>query len=577
MHIHAVTQMRIRIGSQKPSPKPPPPAWFNLHIETVDYGAATIDLARNNVYLDCNSSIIPGVNNLEDGVIVVCGLPLLKDVYPKSTVTEAIQALKTADGFFAAVGYIPEQDKLFVMTDFMGFMSIFVYQAIGELVISTSTTGMTKEPDLAGWGAFLSMGHTIGKQSLAQGVQRLRPGVVQILDVSGKILVSDRYYQLSEGRHSISTEEVADCLYANARAYISVIDEMSILLSGGFDSRLILCVLKNIGIGCDAVIVSHRDEYANNDGYLARRIAKKFGMKATYYEPPRDFFSTNDYLNWVQMTDCCAPSLYLFITQVAGYVPQCGVWEGLNPGYALVEGPHVPKVANYDSYFAQECSGIDDPPWIAAKKLFDKRLLSEMWRGFHDDVRTELGKYPETHHGIWRSVVVNRMLHRTVQTPLKAYSNKSVPLLLGASQKFWALASAIPIEQRRNHSFYKSLFLNEFPEGTKIPFQSGNTLTKAGGWSLEKGIRDILGKGHQWFQNRPRKARLLGLNPTRFEPSSFLDHPALFEPEDKDLLNWGSIYKHKANDSLNDADRALLFYWKVWRWVQEGNLFKKLQ
>ena len=577
MHVYAVTQLRLRVGSQKPSPKLPPPAWFNLHTETVDYGAATIDLARNNVYFDCNFSIMPGVNNLEDGVIVVCGLPLLKDVYPKSTVSEAIQALKTADGFFAAVGYIPEQEKLSVMTDFMGVMPLFVHQTQEGLEISTSTTGMTTEPDLSAWGALLSMGHSIGERSLARNVRRLLPGVVEYYNASGQTLGSENYWGLPEDGNPPTTSEVAESLRTNARDFSSVIQETSVLLSGGFDSRLILCVLKDIGVDCEAVIVSHRDEHADNDAYLARRIAKKLGVKANYYEPPRDFFSTNEYLSYMQMTDAAIPSLYLFIAQVAGYVPERGVWEGLILGNALKEAFNADANVK-NAYLIQKCQDKDSDNWTAARKVFGKDVFESMWSDFNSMISNEINTYSESLDGIWRFVVANRMRHRVAQNPLMAYSCKGIPLLLGSSQEFWSLASSIPTKQRSQQGFYKSLFKQEFSLGAQVPLLSGSTLTNAGEWNLEKGFRGLLGKGHQWIKKRPRKARLLGLDPTGFEYSKLLDHPSLFEPEHKhsDMLNWEAIFKHKERGTLNASDRALLFQWKAWRWVQEGNLFKKL-
>lgn len=579
MNILSVTQMRIRFGVQRAAPKPPPAAWFNLQTESMDYGSATIDLARNSVSINCNSSVVPGISNLQDGILVVCGLPILKRESAKiSSVEEAIQALKNADGYFAAVGYIPEQETVIAMTDFMGVMPLFVHQSREGLEITITTTRITTEPDLAAWGALLSMGHSLGERSLAKEVRRLRPGVVEHYDTSGRRLKEEKYWSLPEDGESPSTSEVAESLRANARDFSSVIEDTSVLLSGGFDSRLILCVLKDVGVDCDAVIVSHRDEHADNDAYLARRIAKKLGVKTSYHEPPRDFFSSREYLSYMQMTDAAIPSLYLFIAQVAGYVPERGVWEGMIPGFSL-PSVHAPAEPSWAALIAKESYGRESQRWESARKIFKEESAQKMWEGFQSLAQSEMRRFPETHDGIWRFVISNRMRIRTAQNPLMACTAKACPLLLGTSQDFWTLAAAIPHERRRQHIFYKHLFLNEFPTGAQVPFLSGSNLTNAGGWSLEKGARSLMGKGHQWIKKRPRKARLLGFDPKGFEPSRFLDHPALFEPEDNDndMLDWEMIHKHKAKGSLNATDRALIFQWKAWKWVQEGKLMENLE
>jgi len=558
----------------------PPPGLTKIRTCIYNYGSSVICLAYNNVLCQSSSPIESGINHFYDGIVVVCGLPLLKKCYAQPlTVYEAINSLKSADGVFAAVGYNLTTGNISVITDFMGLMPLYAYRMRGNLSISTTTTGVNPDPDFAGWGALLSMGHTIGTHSLVHGVKRLRGGMTYYFDSFGRSTGTESYWELPLGGPKPKTNEIVEALSDNAKDYLGVLNanKTSILLSGGFDSRLILCILFNIGVNIDALIISHRNEKGNMDGYISKKCAKLLKIATQECVPKCNFFSTSDYLKFFVLTDACFPSLYLFISQLENFLQQNnGCWEGLIPGYSLA-GPHVPKDATFNSLINQECFGFRSiENWCSARKIFKKDYFDMMFKSFHELLNKELKQYPETHSGLWHFVLENRMRHRTAITSTKAFSVNNQPLLLGSSKNVWTLAGSMTPEQRRNHAFYKSIFRHEFPVATKVPFISGGALDNAYACYFEKFCYDVFCRGNTWLQHRPRIIRFLGLLPTAFEHSKFLEHPALFEPEDYDGLNWEAIRHHATNGTLTDSDRRLLFQWQGWRWVQQGCLEAKL-
>src|SRR5699024_5330040 len=156
-------------------------------------------------------------------------------------------------------------------------------------------------------------------------------------------------------------------LEQDIRAYAAYGDPGTLLLSGGFDSRLLMCLLQRARIPADALIVAHADEWGDADGRLAEGVVKRSGMRYRKAEPPSDFFSSAAYLDYLNASDAGYPSLNLFIAKVASQIESLAVWDGLMPGFVFIPA-HQPE-GGFESYMQQEIRGGDSTIWQAARRL----------------------------------------------------------------------------------------------------------------------------------------------------------------------------------------------------------------
>ncbi|HLU91937.1 MAG TPA: asparagine synthase-related protein, partial [Pedomonas sp.] len=293
-----------------------------------------------------NAGIGPGLLRLDNGDIIAwSGLPLAPN--SKLWVPRACDLPNVAprlDGIFAAIGWSAAEQKLYVVTDFLGLQPLYIGEPQGRWTAATETKAFPYAPDPAGWGGFITCGHVIGRGSMTLHAERPRPAsiltVTPASPASGTRPKVERrcYWQFpAQGAKEPSAEEAVDALLENAAAYQALAEDNVCLLSGGFDSRLILGLLYRMQVEQRrALILSHDDEDADLDGKLARMVARRTRTPVSVYQPDPDYFSTPEYLDYVWAIDGATPNLYLFIAQLsAGLTDTGAIWEGLIPAMAF--------------------------------------------------------------------------------------------------------------------------------------------------------------------------------------------------------------------------------------------------
>lgn len=523
-----------------------------------------------------NAGIGPGLQRLENGDIIAwSGLPLAPN--RKLWVPRASDLPNIAprlDGTFAAVGWSQAQQRLYVITDFLGLQPLYVGTPQGHWTAATETKAFPYAPDPAGWGAFISCGHAIGRGSMTIHAERPHPATVMTVRPGPPARVeTTRYWQFpTQGTKSPSAEEAVDALLENAAAYQALAPENVCLLSGGFDSRLILGLLYRMQVEQRrALILSHDDEDADLDGKLARLVARRTGTPVSTYQPDREYFSSADYLNYVWGIDGATPNLYLFIAQLSGGLSNLGaIWEGLIPAMAFKSIQRTEE-ASFTAFRQQKCKPVADviqifKPWV-------RQMFLE---AFDDEFERTKSLYPDTAHGMWQWLVDNRMRHRIGVNPTKVYANYATPLMLGASRHLWEITAPAPYDQRHSRSLYLDVFRTLAPELTRVPFYSGGVLHRADSpWMLFSACRYAQ---RMWkaIASNQRLARRLGVaKHYGFTPSSFVRHPALYR-EDDDMLDMDVVRRAETDEMLRKQVGKLLFHWRSTRWVHENRLHAAL-
>jgi hypothetical protein len=528
--------------------------------------------------IDCGGiGCIHGEIRRSDGnLVALSGTPIgVPDLSTIRDFRDAVRVLPQCDGAFAAVYWDGTHRKLVIVTDCLGFKPLYLQRRPGELRLSSDTKAMAGPPDLAGWGAFIAFGHTIGDRTLIEGVERVRPASVLIYDAAGDRLEEEQYWHWPEPRETVESDGLVEALRDSVAGYAKYGDPGTILLSGGFDSRLILFLLKEAGLPSKAVIVSHRDQFFDADGRFAAAIARRSRTPYRFVFSDKEFFSSQAFLDYLVASDAATSSMYLFISQVAQFVRESAVWEGVVPGYTLTV-PHQPP-GGFDAYLAQECRrGPDSPSWRAAALLFRNDVCEAMYEGFEADLKRELARYADDGFGVSEFIVRNRMRNRTSINPYKIYENRVPAFTPGMTKAYWDVAGSISYDIRRDNRFYLTLLRRHFPAALAVPVLSGTTLVKPSPWSISFHVNRLLQRAAYHAAMHPRLVRRVvpaSARPFTFGASRFLDAALLREASDPFLDPSARI---PDEGTVARAAMRLLFHWRVWNWVQQGRLMEKL-
>lgn len=520
----------------------------------------------------------PGLLRLDNGDIIAwSGLPLAEGQRVKLTAARDLPRLAPQlDGVFAAVGWSVEDRKLYVITDFLGLQPVYVGDdGQGGWIAANETKVFPYTPDAASWGAFIALGQSIGRSTATRHAERLRPATVLIVTPeagSNHPVETSRYWEMPGEGPEPPARDVVEILKENARAYHALAPENVFLLSGGFDSRLLLAALHELGAqNKKALILSHYDEDADLDGKLAARVAQATNTSIDYHHPDRNFFSTTAYLDYIKAIDGGTPNLYLFIAQLASALQHRGaVWEGLIPALALSTLQQVGD-GTFDTYAREKFK--NGTPAVQIFKPAARRIFLE---AFHAEFERTKSLFPDTSHGMWQWIVENRMRNRAGVNPTKVYVNHVTPLMVGASRKLWEAAAPISYQRRQNHAFYLDVFRELSPQLTRIPFISGSVLHRGEAPWLTFRRYKAVQDAWRAVQGRPRVARLLGLEKDMsFTPSRFVEHPALYAEED-DMLDMDVVRRAKTDILLRKQVGKMLFHWHTTRWVHENRLHATL-
>jgi hypothetical protein len=543
-------------------------------------------------------------------ILAVSGLPLEKggsisarlQQISAMACADAARALAQLDGSFAAFFWDNAEKKLAIVTDFLGNQPLYEAVMDGGLLMATDLKGLTAtgligvEVDPVGWGAFLALGYYVGKQTSLKGVVIADAGTMTFFDPAGRSRRAEHYWQWDDAKPEMKLEEVdtsrlADQLEQDVRAFLQYHADGTLLLSGGFDSRLILCVLRRAGIMPRVLIHDHPDEDDNADGRYARRIAQQFGLEPELVSPDESYFSSDEYAGFLQLNEMTSPSLNLFIAQMSlrfkqriessrssdpaqqsTFPAMQAVWEGVGPGNSLY--PSIQTSGGFDDYFRLVLPGRDTLPWQAAATVFSPALVDEMYNGLQDTLRRERTRYQDDEFGVRYFVMDSRVRNRASANPLKIYANYVLPFTPGLSKDFLNSVISIPFYLKSDLDVYLKLFREQFPEAMSVPWCSGGVLIDANGrinpvhriylavekmglierikkYPLLESLARRLGKQPGLRPRNPLVERTIG----KLDPG----HPDL-NPDGITRITAGQLPR-----PLDSHARTLLFYWQMWR------------
>ncbi|MHB0954803.1 MAG: hypothetical protein ACYC0X_00345 [Pirellulaceae bacterium] len=520
-------------------------------------------------------------------ILLIAGVPLdlhgrLNDRLDRVIEAEygrAAEELSALDGAFVALFWDAAHQKLVVVTDPLGLQPLYMARPAGTLLLASELKAMPAsglvdvEMDLAGWGAFVGFGYAIGERTQLKDVCRVGPALRMIYDAATGSLESETYWHWPQLQHELTlekvdTERMVDAMRHELAAYAQHKRDGTMLLSAGFDSRITLALLKQEGWNPDALVLAHQDELGGWEGKLGVRLARHLDTPVHLAKPPRSYYSSHAYLDYLIMNEVTTPSLYLFIAQVSAELRKnMGlIWDGTPPGYAFV--PPFLSPGGFDVFRRESQAARDSYVWGTAFRTFGQERAEAMYQAVNELAQTEMAKYPDDEFGVLQFEVMNRMRNRTAPNCLRVYANYGTSCMLAVSRPFWDYAGGIPFAASKNYDLYRTVLRRHFPGLADLPILSGGQcwcdhplflqrhLAVARHAIARSRIIHLMRKAHRRWVWRSRRY----WTPSRWLPAvrdrMELDHPDLNPDGVREL----------------GVDVRLPFYWQTWRWIMSGTL-----
>jgi len=518
--------------------------------------------------------------------------PFLHRVVEMSS-EDASRALTEMDGAYAALFWNAEEKKAILVTDFMGFQPVYLHKAQAGIAIASeikafSVGGVVPvKPDPAGWGGFVIFGNSVGDPTQLSGVSRLR-GVQLSYVPEENTLHSASYWQWPDRKPHISVEDVelaslVDCFRIDIESYKEYgIAESTLLMSSGFDSRLLLCLLTEAGIPIKSLSVQQPKHYFGAEGSLGYKVARYFGVSEACIENPLSGLQGEAaVLRYLVMNDVATPGVSLFISKVASHVYGLNgaVWEGFGPGYTVMQLADT----DMDSYLNKWGLHPSSASWDAAAGVFSPSFLESVQKNLAKNVQKECEEYGKDDYGVMRFVVKNRALNRTSPNPLKAYANSTIPFMPGLSKGLWDKTSQLPPNAVcSSKQLFKRVYQEFFPKALKLPFCSEKGLYTADGrFNFSVSVTNLFyDLAYKWERRHklPYIGKYIGKKIARNSVPNEVNFQEIVLDNlvsDTTYLDLSKVEALLTQETLSpqqQKSKTLLFYWALWHLVMNGEI-----
>jgi hypothetical protein len=252
----------------------------------------------------------------------------------------------------------------------------------------------------------------------------------------------------------------------------------TLLLSGGFDSRLILGAMHKLGITPKVLTLEHGRQAEGMDGKVATLMARRLGLECDFRRTRAGFFASPDPVETFYIQDGMVPAWGegkgLFISEV--YPELDGgmeaVWDGITIDDALGGPRHGYEFRESLKEFA-EARGTNR---LLLGLVLNPRHFWTLNKGFMRRLQGELADIPESENRFRYFVLKHRIRRRLAINPYQLYSAKVEPVTPGTDMDFMGYAYRIPDGLKTNYKLYIDMLRRHFPVLTEVPAFSGSSL-----------------------------------------------------------------------------------------------------
>lgn len=179
---------------------------------------------------------------------------LLYDAYTNKTLENTLNKL---DGYFNAIIYDSNINKVFLISDRYGMRMLYYYFKDGRFGWSGEVKGLLeldfvdKTISKQSFDCFIDLGHLLEDITWFEYIKLIKPATIMEFDINNKELNQKYYWKWSEiQQQNISFDKAVDMLgelFINAvKKRFNPIEKIGISLSGGLDSRAIFAAVNHL-------------------------------------------------------------------------------------------------------------------------------------------------------------------------------------------------------------------------------------------------------------------------------------------------------------------------------------------
>jgi asparagine synthase (glutamine-hydrolysing) len=153
------------------------------------------------------------------------------------------------------------------------------FNAVSDIPEALIESGLRPEPDQHAETYFRAFGVTPGSRTLDKNIRQVRPGETLQIDHSTGLTKSWPNDMPQPGEKKSHPEELAGLIRERFKIVARHIGNRQVLLplTGGYDSRLLACLLRESGI--DRVLCATWGRTGNPDAIIAEKISKILGYR----------------------------------------------------------------------------------------------------------------------------------------------------------------------------------------------------------------------------------------------------------------------------------------------------------
>ena len=217
-----------------------------------------------------------------------------------------VAALLAFEGAFVIVVVDEDLGELIIVNDRLATHTVAYIADLGSFTFAPEAKAAlyaaSREPQLDTTGAleYLSLGYPVGQRTLFEGVARMPPASVLRVALADASFTETRSWDLTfrEDRSLRRETEAVDALYnslqaAVARATKALEGRYDLLLTGGYDSRILLALAAASGRRPQRAIAWGVDDaIPGSDPYIARRLAVQYGVPFAFMHYDHETFPT---------------------------------------------------------------------------------------------------------------------------------------------------------------------------------------------------------------------------------------------------------------------------------------------
>jgi asparagine synthetase B (glutamine-hydrolysing) len=399
--------------------------------------------------------------------------------------------LASVDGVFTLAHVDLARRSLSIATDRLGFSPVYYHWHGRDLWFASEVKAILRvlrltEPDWQAWADFHYIGHLLGTETLVSGVVALGAG--HVLTVRNGNLSVRTYYDVTRigvrEPGDVSTREVAERLLAAVDRRIRSGVRHTILLSGGFDSRLVLGALSRLGARPTVLALENAETHHGLDGAIARRLAASLGLECDWRPNRPGHAFSRAWAEVFYILDGMVPNLDLFISRIYPELDKSlgVVWEGL--GLDIMLGGFHGVTADPDRNLARFVARR-----FTVRSLLRAALVPEVFArldaGFEERVRAHIRAIPPSENAFFLFLLKHRTRRRIAVNPYQLYAARVESETPAVHPPFHEYVLSIPYRMKVKNRLHIEVLEKEFPDLAHVPVCSaGSVYLSRRDWAL---------------------------------------------------------------------------------------------